>query len=958
MAVLGLLVPQVSNFAGAAGRAADTDLAARVTGQFGVLLEDLQQERLLSVGYLLGVVEESALTGQSAQVAEQILEVRRNVGDDIPEEALTALDVVKELEPVRQRVRIKAATPDEVLNAFIPVLDGMIESLGLDELADLTSSTGRELITLDAILRLNETLTETTAILAVMAAGDPEAQAVRYHQEQAELEVFEEQFADYATPAQTEQYDLVSAAFEERLGARFDEDFERDPVATMRARPLTGLFPKLLSFSVLGGVVEKRLIEDLSAAVSREQRQALTLAYSIGGGAVLLLIVVLVLVAVVGRAVARPLIQLTRSAERVAEAGEAELRRIADDEAEGGEPIAVEGLDVSGNDEIGELARAFDRLQSTATQLVERQVLSRRNVAQMFGHIGRRTQNLVGRQVGLIDQLETQETDGPRLQQLYRLDHLSNRLRRTADSLVVISGADRGEDHLAPVRLMDVARLALAEIEEYTRVDVDVPLDLVAVPAVVSDLVLIVGELLENATVFSPPHTRASITARAVPGGVRVVVVDRGIGMSEERLAEENARFTRRERLDLVPTRVLGLFVVGRVARRHGFRVVLSSTPGGGVTATLDIGDAYFAGGRTAGHQHSTGGDRPVADRLTPGVAELEAMLTAAPVHDVAARHAAGAPRAAMHHVGAVAAGPAAQARPALAPAQPVVVPAQPVVAQAQPVAAPVPPARAPYEADPVRRAGDRMGDLRPWNAFGAGTRPVQADPAPEPPAPASVEPARPDGRHAAPLVTDAPRAATPAGAPPPQTSQSGLRRRVPGRQLPATPAPSVSSAPPSPAEALAARDLVEAFEAGVRRAEEITEVLPGRPAPAAGAAPPAWPLMPATSSPASPPPFASSASPVASAPPMPSGPAMPQVPPEPPPSAPPGPGGARGLRRRTPGATLDSEPLRHPPNPRWPAADQDPAAVRSLVEQYESGVARALRDTSGGTDTEEGASG
>src|SRR4051812_2388921 len=160
---------------------------------------------------------------------------------------------------------------------------------------------------------MNESLTESTAILAVMAAGDPAAQSVRYHAEQAERGVYEERFAAYATPAQTQQYELVSTAFQQRLGATFDQDFALDPVAAMRARPLTGLFPSLLSFSVLGGVVEKHLLDDLSAAVRREQRQALTLAYGIGIGAPLLLLLVLVLVAAVGRAVARPLIQLTRA---------------------------------------------------------------------------------------------------------------------------------------------------------------------------------------------------------------------------------------------------------------------------------------------------------------------------------------------------------------------------------------------------------------------------------------------------------------------------------------------------------------------------------------------------------------------------------------------------------------------------------------------------------------------
>jgi hypothetical protein len=331
------------------------------------------------------------------------------------------------------------------------------------------------------------------------------------------------------------------------------------------------------------------------------------------------------------------------------------------------------------------------------------------------------------------------------------------------------------------------------------------------------------------------------------------------------------------------------------VARRHGFRVALTSTPGGGVTATLDIDDAYLASGRPVVQQHAGNHDRRAVDRQTPGAPGRDAMLTAAAVHDVRARHAENAPRTTMYGsadgAAAIGTGPAAPAAPA------------------------------PYEMDLVRRVGDRIGDWRPWNAFDVGNKSLAGDPSPEPPARATFEPGRPDDRHAAGPVIDPPTPTTYAGssvappvdrpAPAPPTSQSGLRQRVPGRQLPGTPAPAASNAPPSSGEALVARDLVEAFEAGVRRAEEITVVLP------APAVPP--PAMPPTR---------------------------------------PAPAGARPLRRRTPGAPLDTGAMSRPHDSLISAADQDPGVVRGLVEQFESGVARALRDTSGGTDTEEGASG
>src|SRR5439155_16030520 len=144
------------------------------------------------------------------------------------------------------------------------------------------------------------------------------------------------------------------------------------------------------------------------------------------------------------------------SADRVARVSEAELTRVADDESDSPTPMQLEPVDISARDEVGDLARAFERVQGTAVRMVERQVASRRNVAQMFGHVGRRTQNLVGRQLALIDRLERAETDPTRLSDLYRLDHVSNRLRRSASSLVVLSGGSSGDDHLAPLPLGDV----------------------------------------------------------------------------------------------------------------------------------------------------------------------------------------------------------------------------------------------------------------------------------------------------------------------------------------------------------------------------------------------------------------------------------------------------------------------------------------------------------------------
>ena len=238
-------------------------------------------------------------------------------------------------------------------------------------------------------------------------------------------------------------------------------------------RPARSLFPAVRSLILLGQFIEKQIAADVIAEVSGpSSERALTAAYIAAGLCLLVILFVVLLSIAVARTVARPLTRLTRSADRIARVAEAELTRSPTTRLEPFRPIRLDPVDVRANDEIGDLARAFDRVQSTAARLVERQVVSRRNVAQMFGHVGRRTQNLVGRQLALIDRLERQETDTDRLQHLYRLDHISSRLRRNASSLVVLSGSAGADDHVAPLPLADVVRLALGEIEDYTRVDV------------------------------------------------------------------------------------------------------------------------------------------------------------------------------------------------------------------------------------------------------------------------------------------------------------------------------------------------------------------------------------------------------------------------------------------------------------------------------------------------------
>ncbi|MFI7609473.1 nitrate- and nitrite sensing domain-containing protein [Micromonospora sp. NPDC049366] len=590
LSMSALAVPVLAERVHVAARADRSAHAARTAETVSGVVQELQEERLLSVGYLLGVTERGTLVRQSTVVSDRIADLRTRPAADLPKPIVTLLAGAQRLNATRSAVLAHRVSPDAVMTVFTEVITSLIDAPRTLDDVDTATPAGRQLVALDAVLRTDEQINAAGTLLVLVTAGQSRTANMRYIATMSALQVALERFHAFATVEQGSLHRLISVGAIARTGRDFLALGPVDPGQAVKGLSVAMIFPAVSSLGTLGQFVTKKLVADILSEVTALQRRALTGALTVAALVLGVLLLVMSLSVATARMVALPLTRLTHSAHRVARVAAADLKRIADDETEAAHPVRLDHVDVSSRDEIGDLARAFDRVQHTAAQLVERQTASRRNVAQMFGHIGRRTQNLVGRQIALIDRLEQQESDPARLRDLYQLDHISSRLRRNASSLVVLSGSDSSEGHMAPLPLGDVARLALGEIENYGRVDVRVDSDVLVSPAVIGDLVLVFAELMENATSFSPPHTRVTVVARWEPAGVCISVIDHGIGMPPQRLAEENARFVRRERLELAPTEFLGLFVVGRLTRRHGWQVRLSPTPGGGVTADLVVG--------------------------------------------------------------------------------------------------------------------------------------------------------------------------------------------------------------------------------------------------------------------------------------------------------------------------------------------------------------------------------
>ncbi|MEW1823903.1 nitrate- and nitrite sensing domain-containing protein [Streptomyces sp. NPDC088196] len=248
-------------------------------------------------------------------------------------------------------------------------------------------------------------------------------------------------------------------------------------------------------------------------------------------------------------------------------------------------------------DEIGQVAEALGTVHRSALRAaVERAELAS-GISGVFVNLARRSQVLVHRQLSLLDNMERRSEDPNELSDLFRLDHLTTRMRRHAESLIILSGAAPGRAWRMPVSLTNVVRAAVSEVEDYARVEVRQLPEASVVGAAVADLTHLLAEIVENAAQFSPPHTRVRVTGEPVGNGYAVEVEDRGLGMGKESLGDANRRIEQSEALDLFDSDRLGLFVVSRLAARHGIKVHLRTSPYGGTTAVVLLPTALLHGG-------------------------------------------------------------------------------------------------------------------------------------------------------------------------------------------------------------------------------------------------------------------------------------------------------------------------------------------------------------------------
>ncbi|MFE1841538.1 sensor histidine kinase [Streptomyces sviceus] len=815
--VAALLAYLFADQVGQSRDASDAAQLVRDSAQVAKLVGQLEAEHQQAV--LLSVRHQSSWNGASPsrsayreaqiRVDNQVEKVRAVFGNRLPQEEAQALREVDGLEDLRNTIERAYLPADNIDPAYSDAAKGLIDGLGLDRDPALAATFTGNL--LDSLLRADAAHGSFETGVFSATTGDSNALieligAIGSYDEYTHQV---ERFGRFATAEQAEQLGDIEHNTAQAAIARQYAELQIDPGSLQAESPAeikqafqTALdsYPDYRAQARTRLKTTTSLIDQIADRADTASRNARSNAAWLLGSALLGFVLWLAFSVAVRRSVVRPVQALTGAAKQVAEVAGRELARVADDDTEDTGTPRLQEMPVTAKDEIGDLADVFNQVQTTAVALLERQVLSRRNVAEMFGNVGRRVSNLTTRQLALIDAVERGETDPALLERLYSIDHIAVRLRRNADSLMLLAGIRETVLDSGPLALTNVVRAALGQIEGFQRVSLQAGTEVMVEPDIIGDLTLMVAELVENAVSFSPAGSPVEVIVKDSHEGALVVISDHGLGMSAERLEEENARLIRRERLDLVPTKVLGLFVVGTLARRWEVGVALSRTPGGGVTAEVTIPSSLLLT------------MSPVA--VASGGPAKTTAADSGPVSGTAAD---------SRTVSAAATAPGTRPVPAWASDT-----GADTTPAPEPVRATGPTAVRP-ESGQEATAGPTARDTESTEPGATGAA-ADGDPAPLPrrvphrdPAPAG-----PDLEPSSPTPPFIPKART-GDVPGDGDGGDGprpLRRRVRGATLRTTVGADAvqKTAPPKPADAEAVRDALDEFEAAVERAHRDSE--------------------------------------------------------------------------------------------------------------------------------------
>ncbi len=573
----------------------------------------------------------------TAQLAGQVKQMAAGIGDSYPELAqqeaanvITAVDSLAQLHNASIHSRLPALVVTQKYDNAISQLLALDDQVAVDSNDSALVGAVR---VLGLVSRMKEDVAEQQAILTSALAPDLITKGQFGASQLSAITAAEadqqSSLADFDLAASAGQRQLFDSALSGAvIGLAQAQEQQAIALASngggLTADPIIADASAAESYTVAGmRSVEQQLVAQIIARSTSLRNGAITAAI-IGAAAVLLVLALaLLFTTVVGRSMIRPLQRLRTGALEVAGVRLPEAVRRLSESEDATTGLEVAPIDVDSTDEIGEVARAFDQVHREALQLAANEAALRGNVNAMFVNLSRRSQSLVERQIRLIDDLEQGEQDAERLANLFQMDHLATRMRRNSENLLVLAGHDLSRRWHQPVAMVDVLRAAVSEIEEYERVSLNVQPGIAVRGQAVNDVVHLLAELAENATSLSSADTPVNISGHLLTsGGVLLDITDQGVGMGAEEMAHANWRLDNPPVVDVAVSRRMGLFVVGRLAARHGIRVRLRPAASGGLTALVWLPDEVIT------HESPTA--MPGAsgfDTTDPGVQRLEAEL-------------------------------------------------------------------------------------------------------------------------------------------------------------------------------------------------------------------------------------------------------------------------------------------------------------------------------------------
>ncbi|MCK7623210.1 nitrate- and nitrite sensing domain-containing protein [Streptomyces sp. RS10V-4] len=599
LALLGLSAArQAGDYGNAATTAADAHLSEALQG----FIHEHQKERGLTTGYVGGITEfRGRMLAQRKLTDTALAAVRRELAD---REDSAAVAVRQGLLRVRALPGVRAAA-DRGTARVEPTYDyftGTNVALnrigtGLVEVRDAQLRADYQ--ALQVIGGAKEfTGQERAIVLGSLHAGRFLGDDyTRFMTTRSGRLAALEEYPEWATARQQRlvRDALATPSAKELLG------YEKQIVAGRGTLPGAGKVPPGAWYdsatATIDGLraVQRALgtdIKDRAAELEQDAARTLALFAALAAGSVAALGGLAVGAA---RSVSGPLGSLTRQAREVA--GERLPAAVARVQSEAGRPEAPAPLTVprGAGSEVRQLADAFDQVQQAAYDLATEQAVLRRNATESLVNLGRRNQNLVRRQISFINKLEHEDADPATLANLFELDHLATRMRRNAESLLVLAGEASPRTWATPLSVTDVIRAALSEVEEYRRVKLRRVDAAFLSGTVVSEISHLLAELVENALSFSPPDTDVEVEGRRTSAGYLVAIVDHGTGMDAAAMAEANVRLSGAASFMAEPTRFLGHFVVGALARKCGIEVRLGEAPAAGTVARVLIPAAHLA---------------------------------------------------------------------------------------------------------------------------------------------------------------------------------------------------------------------------------------------------------------------------------------------------------------------------------------------------------------------------